>query len=169
MDPRRQFGFLLRDTSRLYVQRFEQRAKAFGLTLSQCKALVYLATHEGISQTELAELTDLDPMTLVRVLDRMEADGWVERRHDPSDRRARCLYLTRKGRPLVDQVWELVDLTRAEAFGTLTKPDADLLMRLLETIHSNISALVPIVPPDASASAVERGSQNPARSRKVKP
>src|SRR6266481_2920822 len=74
----RTFGFLLKDTSRLYVERFEQRAGALGLTLPQCKALVYLADHEGISQVQLAELTDLEPMTLVRTLDCLESHGWLE-------------------------------------------------------------------------------------------
>src|ERR1700722_17674602 len=89
----RTFGFLLKDTSRLYVQRFEQRAAALGLTLAQCKVLIYLANHEGISQVQLAELTDLEPMTLVRTLDCLESQGRLERRNDPADRRARRLYL----------------------------------------------------------------------------
>ena len=88
LNPLRSFGFLLKDVSRLYVRRFEQRAAALGLTLPQCRALVYLAMHEGISQVRLAELTDIEPMTLVRILDRMEADGWLERRLDSADRRA---------------------------------------------------------------------------------
>src|ERR1700731_5393 len=93
VNPLRTFGFLLKETSRLYVERFEQRAGALGLTLPQCKVLVFLADHEGISQMQLAELTELEPMTLVRVLDRTESDGWLERRNDPADRRARRLYL----------------------------------------------------------------------------
>ena len=83
---------------------------ALGLTLPQCKALVYLAEHEGISQVQLAELTDIEPMTLVRILDRMESDGWLERRNDPADRRARRLYLKPEGKALVDDIWHLVDL-----------------------------------------------------------
>ena len=66
----------MKDLSRLYVQRFEQRAAVHGLTLPQCKALVYLATNEGISQVQLAERTDIEPMSLVRILDRMESEGW---------------------------------------------------------------------------------------------
>lgn len=69
LKPLRTFGFLLRDVSRRYVQHFDQRAGALRLTLPQCKVLVYLANHEGITQVQLAELTDLEPMTLVRVLD----------------------------------------------------------------------------------------------------
>jgi DNA-binding MarR family transcriptional regulator len=152
LNPLRTFGFLLKDTSRLYAQRFEQRASALGLTLPQCKVLVYLANHEGISQVHLAELTDLEPMTLVRTLDCLESHGWLERRNDPADRRARRLYLKPKGKPLVDDIWHLVDLTRREAFSGIPKKHADLMVELLEKVRSNFASLEPIqpVPPVAS-------------------
>ncbi len=146
MNPLRTFGFLLKDTSRLYAQRFEQRAGALGLTLPQCKVLVYLANHEGISQVQLAELTDLEPMTLVRTLDCLESHGWLERRNDPADRRARRLYLKPKGRPLVDDIWHLVDLTRREAFAGIPKKHADLMVELLEKVRSNFASLEPLQP-----------------------
>src|ERR1700688_2433990 len=149
VNPNRTFGFLLKETSRLYVERFEQRAGALGLTLPQCKALVYLADHEGISQVQLAELTDLEPMTLVRVLDRMQSDGWLERRNDPADRRARRLYLKARAKPLMDDIWHLADLTRQEAFAGIPRKHADLLIELLEKVHSNFASLEPIQPGSA--------------------
>jgi MarR family transcriptional regulator, transcriptional regulator for hemolysin len=123
------------------VQRFEQRARALGLTLPQCKALVHLADHEGISQVQLGELTDLEPMTLVRILDRMESDGWLERRNDPADRRTRCLFLKAGAKPLMDDIWHLVDLTRREAFAGIPRKHADLLIELLAKIQSNLASL----------------------------
>ncbi len=149
MNPLRTFGFLLKDTARLYTERFEQRASGLGLTLPQCKALVYLADHEGISQVQLAELTDLEPMTLVRTLDCLESHGWLERRSDPADR---------------DDIWHLVALTRREAFAGIPKKHADLMIELLEKIQCNLVSLEPPqpVPPVAplrsepvNASAVE--------------
>lgn len=83
MDPHRNFGFLLKDLSRRYVLRFEQRARDLSLTLPQCKVLVRLETNEGMSQARLAELAEVEPMTMVRIIDRMEADGLLERRADP--------------------------------------------------------------------------------------
>ena len=130
--------------SRLYVRRFEQRAAALGLTLPQCRALVYLAMHEGISQVRLAELTDIEPMTLVRILDRMEADGWLERRLDSADRRARCLHLKVKAKPLVDTIWELADLTRAEAFAGIPQRQSRMLIELLGKVRDNIAVLEPL-------------------------
>jgi DNA-binding MarR family transcriptional regulator len=167
VNPVRTFGFLLKDTTRLYVERFEQRAGALGLTLPQCKALVYLADHEGISQVQLAELTDLEPMTLVRTLDCLESHGWLERRSDPADRRARRLYLKPKGKPLVDDIWHLVALTRREAFAGIPKKHADLMIELLEKIQSNFLSLEPLQPaPAAAAHQSGRTSTGGARSRR---
>ena len=166
MNSLRTFGFLLKETTRLYVQRFEQRAGALGLTLSQCKVLVYLANHEGVSQAQLGDLADLEPMTLVRILDRMESDGWLERRSDPADRRARCLYLKARGKPLVDEIWHLVDLTRREAFAGISREHADLLIELLEKIQSNCTSLKPLQPVPSVASPGGSVNTGAVRSRR---
>jgi MarR family transcriptional regulator, transcriptional regulator for hemolysin len=156
MKESRRFGFLLKDVSRLYVQRFEQHAASLGLTLAQCKALPQLADNEGVSQVRLAELTDLEPMTLLRILDRMESEGWLERRSDPRDRRVRCLYLTARAKPLLDDVGRLIDLTRREALAGLPKREGDLLLGLLDTVRSNLIAVAPISAAGTPRSAIMR-------------
>src|SRR5882724_12587839 len=139
MDDRlRNFGFLLKELSRRYVQRFEVRAREISLNLPQCKALVRLDKNEGVSQARLAELAEVDAMTMVRILDRMEADGLLERRPDPADRRARCLYLTPKAKPLVDQIWRLSEVTRAEVFAGIGKTERDVFITVLERLHENL-------------------------------
>jgi len=153
----RRFGFLLKDVSRLYVQRFEQHAAALGLTIAQCKALMRLADCEGVSQVRLAELTDLDPMTLVRILDRMESEGWLERRRDPRDRRVRCLYLTSEAKPLLDDVKHLIDVTWDEAFANIPKQKSELVMELLDTVRDNFIALDPLPAPAAASLARRNG------------
>jgi DNA-binding MarR family transcriptional regulator len=168
-DPLRSFGFLLKDVSRLYVQRFEQRAVALGLTLPQCKALVYLARREGISQVQLSESMDIDPMTLVRILDRMESEGLLERRADPADRRARCLYLKDKAKPLLDDIWRLSDVTRCEAFAGVTRQRADLLIALLDKVRGNLAGLETLPSEHPAGSAVTsrgRGGMNVVRARR---
>jgi len=142
MDQLRDFGFLLKDLTRLYVLRFEQRASAISLTLTQCRALAQLEKNEGTSQARLAELTDVDPMTMVRILDHMETDNLIERRPDPEDRRARRLYLTDKGKPLVGEMWRLAELTRAEMFSNISKEDRQVFLRVLRQLHVNASALL---------------------------
>jgi MarR family transcriptional regulator for hemolysin len=141
MDKLKNFGFLLKDLSRRYVLRFEQRAEAMSLTLTQCKALTQLEQNEGTSQARLAELTDVEPMAMVRILDRMETDQLIERRLDPDDRRARRLYFTDKGRPLVGEVWRLAELTRNEMFLGVNKEERLTFMRVLDRLHANASAL----------------------------
>jgi len=142
MDDRlRNFGFLLRELSRRYVHHFEVSARSLSLTLPQCKVLVRLAKNEGVSQVRLAELAEVDAMTMVRILDRMEADGLLERRPDPADRRARCLYLTAKAKPLLEQIWRLSDATRAEVFAGIGKQERDVFINVLERLHENLSRL----------------------------
>jgi MarR family transcriptional regulator for hemolysin len=154
----------LKDTSRRYVDRFEQRARSLGLTLPQCKVLVYLANNEGMSQAKLAQLTDLEPMTLVRTVDSLESQECLERRNDPADRRARRLYLLPKGKLLVDDVWRLVDLTRREAFAGIPRKQADLVIESLEKIQSNLASLQPL--PMPARTAPPSGRQGTARSRR---
>jgi DNA-binding MarR family transcriptional regulator len=134
----RNFGFLIRDVSRLCAKRFESYAWELDLTLPQCKVLAHLARNEGISQARLAELTETDPMTLVRTLDRMEQDSWIERRADPVDRRAHCLFLRDAARPIVDRIWKIAEQARGEALAALDVRERDHLVELLERVHATM-------------------------------
>jgi MarR family transcriptional regulator for hemolysin len=148
MDDRlRNFGFLLKEVSRRYVLEFEVRARAIPLTLAQAKTLVRLEKNQGVSQARLADLAEVDAMTMVRILDRMEADGLLERRPDPADRRARCLYLTAKAKPILSEIWRLSDDMRADVFADVGSAEREVFMAVLERIHDNILRL------DSSAAA----------------
>jgi MarR family transcriptional regulator, transcriptional regulator for hemolysin len=140
-DKLRNFGFLVRDVSRLCAKRFERNARELELTLPQCKVLAHLSRNEGISQARLAELTETDPMTLVRTLDRMQQDGWIERRPDPIDRRAHCLFLRDPARPILDRIWKFAEQTRAEALAALSQGEREHLIDLLERVHGTLSNL----------------------------
>jgi MarR family transcriptional regulator for hemolysin len=141
MDRLRHFGFLLAEVSRRYVRRFEQRAQAMSLTLPTCKVLANLERHEGISQSRLSELTHIEPMAIVRILDRMEADGFVERKPDPADRRARSLYLTPKSKPTLDEIWRLAALTRAETFAGISQEERNGFLDVLARLEANLRQL----------------------------
>ncbi|MDR3417207.1 MAG: MarR family transcriptional regulator [Nevskia sp.] len=140
MPANRDFGFLLKDVSRLTSRNFERHAARarLGLSLEQCKVLVHLERNQGINQTQLASMTDIDPMTLVRHLDRMERDGWVERRPDPEDRRAHRLFLTESALPLVKRIWAIADRARRDAFVSLDKSEQTQLLTLLERVRGNL-------------------------------
>jgi MarR family transcriptional regulator for hemolysin len=142
-DRLRNFGFLVRDVYRLYVKHFERYAREIDLTLAQCKVLGHLSRNEGISQARLAELTDTDPMTLVRTLDRMQQDRWVERRADPEDRRAHRLYLCEAARPIMQRMWKLADQARQEALSALSVAEREQLLGLLERVHDTLLQLEP--------------------------
>jgi DNA-binding MarR family transcriptional regulator len=140
-DSLRNFGFLVRDVSRLCAKRFERNARGLELTLPQCKVLAHLSRNEGVSQARLAELTETDPMTLVRTLDRMQQDQWIERRPDPADRRAHCLFLREAAKPIIERIWKIAEQTRSEALGVLDPGEREQLVDLLERIHGTLLAL----------------------------
>src|ERR1043165_2568241 len=106
-NPRREFAFLVSDVARLLRTHADQRARQFGMTRAQWAVLARLETNEGLKQSELAEMLDLQPITLTRLVDRLCANGLIERRADPDDRRAKRLYLTPQARPLMDRLADL--------------------------------------------------------------
>lgn len=103
-NPRREFAFLISDVARLLRTHADQRARAFGMTRAQWAVLARLESNEGLKQSELAEMLDLQPITLTRLVDRLCASGLIERRADASDRRVKRLYLTAQARPLMDRL-----------------------------------------------------------------
>jgi MarR family transcriptional regulator, transcriptional regulator for hemolysin len=144
MDVDRSFGFLVHDVARLFGRRFNQRALlVLGLTRAQCKVLGYLARNEGINQAGLADLLEIKPMSLVRQIDRMEEDGWIERRPDPGDRRAHRLMLTEKARRVLARILDLSNEIRSEAFAGLSVAEGRHMIDLLVRVHGNLSDRVP--------------------------
>jgi MarR family transcriptional regulator for hemolysin len=137
-DPQPTLGFVLADVARLLRKRFDQHARAIGLTRSQWQVLAYLAPNEGIRQGSLAELLELEPITLVRLLDKLESQQWIERRGDPTDRRVWLLYLTPKARPILDRMRAIGDLTRQEALMSLADDDRAALLNMLTTMKKNL-------------------------------
>jgi MarR family transcriptional regulator for hemolysin len=151
----RNFGFLLKAVSRLCVKRFAIYAGELDLSLPQCKVLANLARNEGISQARLAELTETDPMTLVRTLDRMEQDGWIERRSDPIDRRAHCLFLRDAAKPIIERIWKIAEQTCGEALAVLEPSEREHLIELLERVHA---AMLAIEPNGERSKPIQRGA-----------
>ena len=139
LDPEISVGFLINDVSRLMRAWFDARAQDFGLTRAQWRVLVHLAARQGINQRSLAEIVELDNVTLSRHIDRLERDGWLERRADPSDRRAWCLFLTDMAEPMLEKMGDLAVQTQAEAMKGLSETEREQLADMLIRIKSNIS------------------------------
>ena len=152
------FGFLVHDISRMLRKRFDRRARDIGLTKSQWIVLAHLARHEGIHQGGLAEILELEPATLGRHLDRLEDTGWIERRADPSDRRAWRLHLTGKAAPVLEKMGDLVEVTTQEALAGLDAGEQERLQSHLLTIRANLADR-----PETEAEAEDGGSVEPPR------
>jgi MarR family transcriptional regulator, transcriptional regulator for hemolysin len=138
MDATPTLGFLLHDVARLLRKRFEQRAKGLGLTRSQWQTLAYLANHEGIHQAGLAEMLEIEPITLVRILDKLAERGLVERRQHPNDRRIWLLYLCQETRPLLKQMRDLGNAARSDALKDIPPEERDCLFKTLTLMKSNL-------------------------------
>jgi len=156
VDLERSFGFLVNDVARLFGRRFDVNGRWLGLTRAQCRTLGYLARNEGINQAGLADLLEIRPMTLVRQVDRMEESGWIERRADPADRRARRLFLTDKARPVLDRIWDVATRTQNEAFIRLSPEDANRLINLLHKVHGTLAERLPPQSADTDESETPR-------------
>jgi DNA-binding MarR family transcriptional regulator len=127
------------EISRLLRRRFDRRARELGLTRAQWRVLAYLTRSEGINQSALAEMLEIEPITLVRQLDRLETAGLIERRLDPADRRVRLLHLTAKVRPILDRMRDLSLEVRAEALEDFTAPQQEALIETLLAIKARLT------------------------------
>lgn len=135
----RDLGFLLHDVARLMRKRFEQNARDLGLTRSQGQVLLYLADNEGIHQGALAEKLDIEPITLTRILDRLEEAGLIERLFYRPDRRVRLLRLTPAAHPLIDDIFAIGARTRGEALEGVADEDRDRLLDILSRMKVNLT------------------------------
>ena len=127
------------DVSRLMRRRFDERARRSGATGAQWRALKLLERHEGINQGKLAELLEVEPITLCRMVDRLEESGLAERRRDPADRRAWQIFLTDKARPVLDDLHNVAGGMIEHALEGLSARQRDELIDSLNTIRSNLT------------------------------
>jgi DNA-binding MarR family transcriptional regulator len=134
----RTLGFLLHDCARLLRKRFEQNSRGLGLTRAQWQVLAHINRNEGINQSALAEILEVEPITLARIVDRLEASGFVERRQHARDRRLRLLHLTEKARPILERMRAIGQRTREEAFARLPQAERERLIDMLLHMKGNL-------------------------------
>lgn len=132
-------GFLLHDTIKLMRTDFHRRVQQHGITLAQAKVLRWLTREPGLRQVDLAEGLEIQPMTLVRLIDQLEAAGYVERRVDPQDRRAFRLHLTEHAAPVIALVEQASREVQARAFKGLSATEQAAFVRALEAMKANFS------------------------------
>ncbi|MFZ2099128.1 MAG: MarR family transcriptional regulator [Oricola sp.] len=138
-DYKNGLGFLLHDAARLLRKRFEARAGEFGLSSAQWRLLVLLVKEEGAAQARLAEFLDIEPISVSRLLDRMEEGGWVERRADANDRRVRMVFPTDQSREVFGKIKSVAADVYEAAFAGMTADERAALIAALKTICENLS------------------------------
>lgn len=132
-------GFLVSDVSRLLRRSFDEKARTIGVTRPQWRVLTLLARREGINQGGIAELLEVEPITLSRMIDRLQEAGLVERRADPADRRAWQLFLTDKAAPIIAQLRAYAEELFEEALEGFDKTEEQQLNALMARVHQNLS------------------------------
>ena len=145
----KEIAFTINDVARLLKTYADQSARRYGATRAQWAVLSRLNRCEGLKQSELAELLDLQPISLTRLLDRLAENGLIERRPDPNDRRVNRLYLTPAARPLLDQLTALGEEVMGQVLEGLDKKAVERLLADLGVMRENLrSAIGRNVPPN---------------------
>lgn len=142
MPLKREIAFTIMDVARMLKTYADQRARQFGISRAQWGVLVRLDRSEGLKQSELAEILDLQPISLTRLLDRLAGNGLIERRPDPNDRRANRLYLTPAARPLLTELAALSQDMMSTVLEGLDTTANERLLRDLSAVKDNLRTAI---------------------------
>ncbi len=146
-------GLEIHEISRSLRRTFDAKARGFGFTQEQWRALWHLSRNEGISQTKLADILEMQPISVGRLIDRLEAAGLVERRPHPTDRRAVKLYLTATAQPQLAQLRVRAAELNDAALRGLSASEQESLLALLQRVRQNIETSEDAEPTANAASA----------------
>ena len=169
LPPAKGVGLLIHDVARLLRRRIDQRAQTVGLTSAQWRVLSVVAraefkNEEAPNQAAVAEQMDLEPITLSRLIDRMEAARMIERRPDPADRRAYRLYLQDAARPLVARFRDVATGCLTDALVGVSEAELDQVTEILTRVRNNLTGKIETVVP-----FTDPKSSPPKTSRKTNP
>lgn len=129
--------FEIAETAHALRKAFDRRAVGLGVTRAQWKVLFRLTREPGLRQIELADMLDIEPITLTRIIDRLEEAGLVERVSDPTDRRAWRLHVTAKAQPLVVKLRAVADEMIADAFAGIDPNEVEITRQVLARVREN--------------------------------
>lgn len=137
-DLSRNFGFILHDVARLLRTTYDRRMKTLGLTRSQWWVLTHLYRNDGVTQSELADILEIEKPTLGRLLDRLEANGWVQRKEHTEDRRAKRVFLTDEVEPALKAMRAAAAEMRRDALAGLTSEAQTQFVDTLIAVKANL-------------------------------
>src|SRR5262245_33636808 len=132
-------GVVISDVARLLRTAFDRRVRELGITRAQWLVLTRLHRHPGVSQSELADLMEVERASAGRMIDRMEANGWVERRALNGDRRVKRVYLTAEAEQIHRRIWRVAEATVEDALSDLSAQEAAQLMSLLGRVKHTLA------------------------------
>ncbi len=138
-DLSRNFGFILNDVARLLRTTFDRRVKGMGLTRSQWWVLLHVFRNSGVTQSELADILEVEKATLGRLIDRLEGNGWLRRESDAVDRRAKRIYLTEAVEPAMKAMRAAAADVRRDALGELSPEEQERFVDTLLSVKTNLS------------------------------
>jgi len=136
--------FEIGETAHALRKAFDRRAVGLGVTRAQWKVLFRLERQSGLRQIELADMLDIEPITLSRIVDRLEEAGLVERLADPADRRAWRLHVTARAQPLIEKLRAVADEMISEAFAGIALKDIEITRAVLGRVRENASRTAPM-------------------------
>jgi MarR family transcriptional regulator, transcriptional regulator for hemolysin len=152
----REFAFTINDVARMLRTFADYKAAQFGITRAQWVVLARLDRFEGLKQSELAEMLDLQPISLTRLLDRLSDSGLIERRADPTDRRAKRLFLTAAARPLLERLGDLGEELMTTALAGVARESVEQMVGQLAIVKENLRQAIQQRAPTAAAAGGQR-------------
>ncbi len=140
-DDEHYIGYTMTDVARLLRTVFERRVRTLGLTRAQWVVIARVHRHPGLSQTEISDLLEIEKATAGRLIDRMEAKGWLERRADPNDRRINRMHLTKEAERLHALIWPIAEGTVDAALQDLSTTERRTLSKLMRRVKQQLLQL----------------------------
>ena len=160
-------GFLVSDIARLLRRNMDRRLQALGLTQAQWRAIARLSRSEGMTQVDLAESLEIQPITVTRLVDRMEKAGWVERHTHPLDRRAVRLFLAPRSQPILAEMHARAAETLGEATRGVTASAQKQLLDTLDHLKQNLAAAESAAVTPATTGSTD-GRRRPVKARSAR-
>ncbi|MCL4766188.1 MAG: MarR family transcriptional regulator [Hyphomicrobiaceae bacterium] len=159
-DDEKYIGYLIADVARLLRTVFDRRVRRLGLTRAQWLALTRLNRRPGLSQSEVADMLEIEKATACRLIDRLESKRWIERRPDKKDRRIKRIHLTARAIRVHASIWPVAEKTVDDALSDLSPDERRQFTDLMARVKGKLQALAES---DLAAATPEAQSENEAR------
>ena len=160
-------GVVISDVARLLRTEFDRRVRRLGITRAQWLVLTRLHRRPGASHSELAEMMEVEKATAGRMIDRLVANGWVERRSEPGDKRVKRVYLTREAERVHKRIWRVAEDTVETALADLSGRESKQLFTLLQRVKGTLVSGADA--PARGANSASRGGRRPNGNGRIAP